>query len=135
MRKIVFSSKLISVFHPTADISSVTSVQWRDCLRGQRCLHLLAHPSRAPNVSPGLGGIWAATQAGPVNNLNDGLAWGLFPLIFAAAGLGLDQIGLLAGLYPAVWGVSQLLTGGISESIGRKWLIACGMWTQAGELR
>jgi MFS family permease len=72
-----------------------------------------------------------STQAGLVNNLNDGLAWGLFPLIFAAAGLGLSQIGLLAGLYPAVWGVAQLVTGALSDRIGRKWLIAAGMWVQA----
>lgn len=73
----------------------------------------------------------SATQAGLVNNLNDGLAWGLFPLIFASAGLGLEAIGLLAGLYPAVWGVTQLITGGLSDRLGRKWLIAFGMWTQA----
>lgn len=73
----------------------------------------------------------SATQAGFVNNLNDGLAWGLFPLIFAAAGLGLDAIGVLAGLYPAVWGLSQLITGGLSDKWGRKWLIASGMWLQA----
>ena len=73
----------------------------------------------------------SVTQAGLVNNLNDGLAWGLFPLIFAAAGLGLDDIGLLAGLYPAVWGVTQLVTGGLSDKLGRKWLIAAGMWLQA----
>jgi MFS family permease len=73
----------------------------------------------------------SATQAGLVNNLNDGLAWGLFPLIFATAGLGLDAIGVLAGLYPAVWGVTQLLTGGLSDRFGRKWLIASGMWVQA----
>jgi len=73
----------------------------------------------------------SATQAGLVNNLNDGLAWGLFPLIFAAAGLGLKAIGVLAGLYPAVWGITQLITGGLSDKIGRKWLIAVGMWTQA----
>lgn len=73
----------------------------------------------------------SATQAGLVNNLNDGLAWGLFPLIFAAAGLGLEAIGMLAGLYPAVWGVSQLVTGGLSDRLGRKWLIAVGMWVQA----
>lgn len=73
----------------------------------------------------------SATQAGLVNNLNDGVAWGLFPLIFAAAGLGLDAIGMLAGLYPAVWGVTQLITGGLSDRIGRKWLIAAGMWVQA----
>lgn len=73
----------------------------------------------------------AATQAGLVNNLNDGLAWGLFPLIFASAGLGLNAIGMLAGLYPAVWGLSQLVTGGLSDRIGRKWLIASGMGLQA----
>jgi len=73
----------------------------------------------------------SATQAGLVNNLNDGLAWGLFPLIFAAAGLGLEAIGLLAALYPAVWGVTQLLTGTLSDRWGRKWLIAGGMWLQA----
>ena len=73
----------------------------------------------------------SATQAGLVNNLNDGLAWGLFPLIFAAAGLGLDAIGMLAGLYPAVWGVTQLITGGLSDKLGRKWLIVAGMWVQA----
>ena len=73
----------------------------------------------------------SATQAGLVNNLNDGLAWGLFPLIFAAAGLGLEKIGVLAGLYPAVWGVAQLVTGALSDRIGRKWLIAAGMWVQA----
>ena len=73
----------------------------------------------------------SVTQAGLVNNLNDGLAWGLFPLIFAAAGLGLDAIGVLAGLYPAVWGVTQLINGGLSDKLGRKWLIAAGMWLQA----
>ena len=73
----------------------------------------------------------AASQAGLVNNLNDGLAWGLFPLLFAARGLPIAQIGVLAGIYPAVWGLGQLLTGGLSDRIGRKWLIAGGMWVQA----
>lgn len=73
----------------------------------------------------------AATQAGLVNNLNDGLAWGLFPLIFAAAGLGIEAIGVLAATYPAVWGSTQLITGGLSDRVGRKWLIAGGMWLQA----
>lgn len=73
----------------------------------------------------------SATQAGLVNNLNDGLAWGLFPLMFAAAGLSIAQIGLLASIYPGVWGVAQLITGGLSDRIGRKWLIATGMWLQA----
>jgi MFS family permease len=71
------------------------------------------------------------SQAGLVNNLNDGMAWGLFPLLFASAGLRLDQIGVLAAIYPAVWGVGQLVTGGLSDWLGRKWLIATGLWVQA----
>jgi MFS family permease len=73
----------------------------------------------------------AVSQAGLVNNLNDGLAWGLFPLIYVAAGLGLEAIGVLAGLYPAVWGMSQLVTGALSDRVGRKWLIAGGMAVQS----
>jgi MFS family permease len=73
----------------------------------------------------------SCSQAGMVNNLNDGLAWGLFPLYFAAAGLSVARIGILAALYPAVWGLGQLVTGGLSDRIGRKWLIAGGMFTQA----
>jgi MFS family permease len=73
----------------------------------------------------------SCSQAGMVNNLNDGLAWGLFPLYFAAAGVSVGRIGVLAALYPAVWGLGQLVTGGLSDRIGRKWLIAGGMFTQA----
>jgi MFS family permease len=73
----------------------------------------------------------AISQAGLVNNLNDGMAWGLFPLFFAAAGVSLDEIGLLAALYPATWGVAQLGTGALSDHIGRKWLIVAGMAVQA----
>jgi len=73
----------------------------------------------------------AASQAGLVNNLNDGLAWGLFPILFATRGQSIAQIGILAGIYPAVWGAGQLVTGGLSDRIGRKWLIAAGMWVQA----
>jgi MFS family permease len=73
----------------------------------------------------------SVSQAGLVNNLNDGMAWGLFPLLYAAAGLSLPRIGWLAAIYPAVWGVSQLVTGGVSDRLGRKWLIAGGMWLQA----
>jgi MFS family permease len=73
----------------------------------------------------------SASQAGLVNNLNDGLAWGLFPIMFAAAGLSIGEIGVLAALYPAVWGVGQLVTGALSDRWGRKWLIATGMWLQA----
>lgn len=73
----------------------------------------------------------SASQAGMVNNLNDGLAWGLFPVLFAAAGLSVTRIGVLAALYPAVWGLGQLLTGDLSDRVGRKRLIVAGMWTQA----
>jgi len=72
----------------------------------------------------------SASQAGMVNNLNDGLAWGLFPLFFAAAGLDVAQIGLLSFTYPAVWGVLQLWTGALSDRWGRKGLIAGGMLLQ-----
>jgi MFS family permease len=74
------------------------------------------------------------SQAGLVNNLNDGLAWGLFPLFFAAAGLPLRQIAVLAAVYPGVWGASQLVTGWASDYLGRTWLIAGGMWVQAAAL-
>ncbi|HEX3005730.1 MAG TPA: MFS transporter [Angustibacter sp.] len=73
----------------------------------------------------------AASQAGLVNNLNDGLAWGVFPLLFAASGLPIEQIGVLAALYPAVWGVGQLVTGALSDRLGRKAMIAGGMLLQA----
>ncbi len=73
----------------------------------------------------------SVSQAGLVNNLNDGMAWGLFPLFFAAANMTLAQIGYLAAIYPAVWGVGQLFTGALSDRLGRKWLIAIGMWVQA----
>lgn len=71
------------------------------------------------------------SQAGLVNNLNDGMAWGLFPLFFAAAQMNMAQIGMLAAIYPATWGVCQLVTGAWSDRIGRKWLIVSGMWVQA----
>jgi MFS family permease len=77
-----------------------------------------------PNLS-------SASQVGLVNNLNDGMAWGLFPLVFAAANMSIDQIGMLAAVYPATWGIAQLATGALSDQIGRKWLIASGMWVQA----
>jgi len=76
----------------------------------------------------------SASQAGLVNNLNDGLAWGLFPLLFAAAGLSLGRIGVLAALYPAVWGLAQLATGAASDRYGRKTLIVTGMLLQAAAL-
>lgn len=74
--------------------------------------------------------LFSVSQAGLVNNLNDGLAWGLFPLFFAAQGVSLAQIGLLAGIYPGVWGTMQLLTGALSDRLGRKGMIVGGMLLQ-----
>jgi MFS family permease len=83
---------------------------------------------RTTLVNPDLSSV---SQAGLVNNLNDGMAWGLFPLVFAAAGLNLAQVGLLAAIYPATWSVVQIATGALSDRTGRKPLIVWGMWIQA----
>jgi MFS family permease len=66
-----------------------------------------------------------------VNNLNDALAWGVFPLLFARGGLSVASIGTLTALYPATWGLGQLLTGALSDSFGRKPMIYSGLWIQA----
>jgi len=76
----------------------------------------------------------SCSQAGMVNNLNDGLAWGLLPVFFADAGLSISRVGVLAALYPAVWGLGQLVTGALSDRVGRKPLIVGGMLTQAAAI-
>ena len=78
--------------------------------------------------------LFAASQAGLVNNLNDGMSWGILPLFFTAAGLSVEGIGILKGVYPAIWGILQVITGPLSDRWGRKGLIAAGMWVQAGGL-
>lgn len=78
--------------------------------------------------------LFAACQAGLVNNLNDGMTWAIFPLFFAARGLGVERIGVLKAVYPLVWGLLQTLTGPLSDRIGRKRLVVWGMWVQAGGL-
>jgi MFS family permease len=75
--------------------------------------------------------LFSASQAGMINNLNDGVVWGLVPIFLAGAELPLEAIALVAATYPGVWGLSQLVTGGLSDRWGRKWLIASGMWVQA----
>ncbi len=75
--------------------------------------------------------LFSCSQAGLINNLNDGMAWGLFPLFFISLGFSLNRIGVLAGVYPATWGIAQLFTGAMSDKLGRKWIIAVGMWIQA----
>jgi MFS family permease len=76
----------------------------------------------------------SASQAGLANNLNDGVAWGLFPLYLAAAGLPLGQISIVVALYPATWGLAQLWTGALSDRWGRKGLITWGMHVQGAAL-
>ncbi|HET9872533.1 MAG TPA: MFS transporter [Propionibacteriaceae bacterium] len=76
----------------------------------------------------------SACQAGLVNNLNDGLAWGLLPVLFVSAGLTLGETGLLVALYPAVWGFGQLATGALSDRWGRRHLITAGLLLQAAAL-
>ncbi len=75
--------------------------------------------------------LFSISQAGMVNNLNDGMVWGLLPLFLIANNMSLEQIAVLAATYPGVWGLSQLFTGALSDKWGRKWLIASGMWAQA----
>jgi MFS family permease len=75
--------------------------------------------------------MFAASQAGLVNNLNDGMSWGIFPLFFASFGLGLERIGILKAVYPATWGILQIATGPLSDRWGRKGLIVAGMWIQS----
>ena len=96
---------------PAADVLSARQVFWRTTV-----------------LDPSLSSV---SQAGLVNNLNDGMAWGLFPLVFATAGMTLAQIGVLAAIYPATWGLAQLVTGALSDRSGRKPLIVWGMWIQA----
>jgi MFS family permease len=103
--------------------------------------HVALESSTVPSASGRTGSVfWRTTlgdrnlssvcQAGFVNNLNDGMAWGLLPLFLAIQGMTLPQIGTLAAVYPGVWGIGQLVTGPLSDRTGRKWLIASGMWIQ-----
>jgi len=75
--------------------------------------------------------LFAACQAGLVNNLNDGMSWGIFPLFFVSFGLGVERIGVLKAVYPATWGILQIATGPLSDRWGRKGLIVAGMWVQS----
>jgi MFS family permease len=75
--------------------------------------------------------LFAVSQAGMVNNMNDGMVWGLMPLLLIRAGISIEQIALIAAVYPGVWSMSQLITGTLSDRWGRKWMIATGMWVQS----
>jgi MFS family permease len=75
--------------------------------------------------------LFSASQAGLVNNLNDGMSWGVFPLLFVANGVSLEGVGLIKAVYPVIWGAGQILTGSLADRIGRKPLIVWGMLVQA----
>jgi len=104
--------------------------------------HVEAREHGAPMATASLGhvffvttignaSLFAACQAGLVNNLNDGMSWGLYPLFFGAFGLGVEAIGVIKAVYPGVWGILQIATGPLSDRWGRKGLIASGMIVQA----
>jgi MFS family permease len=75
--------------------------------------------------------LFSVSQAGMVNNMNDGMVWGLVPILLVGAGLSVQQVALIAAVYPGVWSVSQLITGVLSDRWGRKWMIVAGMWVQS----
>jgi MFS family permease len=111
--------------------------------RGHAHLEAAAGPKPSSPAAPSLrhvflmtsfgnASLFAACQAGLVNNLNDGMSWGLYPLFFAAHGLGVERIGVIKAVYPLVWGLLQVVTGPLSDRFGRKGLIAGGMIVQAG---
>jgi MFS family permease len=79
-------------------------------------------------------GLAAVSRTGLINNANDALAWGLLPVVMVSQGLSILQLGIVASTYPAVWGLGQLLTGALSDRVGRRLPIAIGMWTQAAAL-
>jgi MFS family permease len=75
--------------------------------------------------------LFSVSQAGMVNNMNDGMVWGLVPILLIGAGLSVEQVALIAAVYPGVWSISQLITGALSDRWGRKWMIVAGMWVQS----
>ena len=108
----------------------------------EMCIRDSVHASHDDSEQPTFWNIFAITnwrnrtlfgvcQAGLVNNLNDGMAWGIFPLFFAAHGLAVADIGVIKAVYPFVWALGQLVTGPLSDRWGRKGLIVWGMWLQA----
>jgi MFS family permease len=127
--------------HHVAHETMLRQSTWREEVpTAARRAEALRHVAQAPAARP-REVFWRTTlldrnlssvsQAGLVNNLNDGMAWGLFPLVFASTGLNIAEVGVLAAIYPATWGVAQLATGAWSDRTGRKPLIVWGMWLQA----
>jgi MFS family permease len=126
-----------SLGHARHEAALLTKPSGQSSQLAQQATHVVADRSVAPSfkdifllTSWKNRTLFSVSQAGLVNNLNDGLAWGLLPLFFAAGGLGIAQIGLLAGIYPGVWGIAQLITGALSDRLGRKDMIMGGMMLQ-----
>jgi MFS family permease len=110
--------------------------------RGHAALEASAHRASEPIARPSTARVFAdtswrnrtlfsASQAGLVNNLNDGMSWGVFPLLFVTNGVSLEGVGLIKAVYPVIWGVGQIVTGSLADRIGRKPLIVGGMLVQA----
>jgi MFS family permease len=110
--------------------------------RGHARLEASAHAASEPIERPSTPHVFAetswrnrtlftASQAGLVNNLNDGMSWGVFPLLFVANGVSLEGVGLIKAVYPIIWGAGQIVTGSLADRIGRKPLIVWGMLVQA----
>jgi MFS family permease len=119
-------------------ISALFVRETRDHVQQEQTARLVADPPawravfvRTTFADPSLS---AACQAGLVNNLNDGMAWGVLPLFYAARGLSIAEIGILAAVYPAIWAVAQIGTGAWSDRVGRKPLITAGMLVQAAAI-
>jgi len=110
--------------------------------RAHARLEATMHGAAARAPAPSTGRVFAETswrnrtlfsvsQAGLVNNLNDGMSWGVFPLLFVAHGVSLEGVGLIKAVYPAIWGAGQIVTGSLADRVGRKPLIVWGMLVQA----
>ena len=75
--------------------------------------------------------LGSVTQAGLINNLNDGMAWGIFPILLATKGFSIVEIGIVTAIYPAVWGIGQLFTGKMADNLCKKDMLYVGMFLQA----
>jgi MFS family permease len=122
---LAMSALFVRETRPYAHLEAATSPQAASGVRPS--LRNVFYVTSLGNVS-----LFAVCQAGLVNNLNDGMSWGLYPLFFAAYGLGVGSIGVIKAVYPIVWGVLQVVTGPLSDRVGRKELIAWGMIVQSG---
>jgi MFS family permease len=128
-----------------AAVALLISIAFVRDTAGHVAVEQARHHADADTLAPRLRGAFrdatyrvpalrACSQAGLVNNLNDALAWGIVPLFLAARGASVGEVGLVAGLYPAVWGLGQIWAGHWSDSVGRKPLIVAGMLLQAAAL-